>query len=321
MPPDPLNRIPAINMSQADQCHRRRSTPWRRRAAVLLASLVALPSGRACDTWVAVGGATADGSVILAKNSDRGPLEAQPFQFVPRLPHSEKEVRCTHISIPQVKETYAHMGSRLWWTFGYEMGLNEWGVAIGNEGIFTKEPYNETGLLGMDLIRLALERGRTAHEAMHVIIDLIERHGQGGNCVDRATTGRDSNYHNSFILADLQDAWVLETAGRYWVAKKVTSIWAISNTPSIDSDFDESHPELINHAIARGWCRSAKDFSFARAYTDFSLRNQGGAQIRANANYCLLQARQGQLTVADMIRINRSHNEGTIAAPRWAPNE
>jgi len=275
----------------------------------------------ACDTWVAVGNSTRDGSVILAKNSDRRSTEVQPFQYVPRTKHSENQVKCTHISIPQVKETFAHMGSRIWWIFGYEMGLNEFGVAIGNEAAHTKEPKAETGLLGMDLIRLALERGKTAYEAMHIIIDLIAKHGQGGNCANKETTGRYYTYHNSFIIADANCAWVLETAGKYWVAKKVKDVWAISNLPSIESEFDEAHPELISHAVEMGWCRSEKDFNYARSYTDFSFRNMGNAQIRVNSNLACLKKRQGDITVEDMMKISRGHHEGTIVAPRWTPNE
>lgn len=45
-------------------------------------------SGFPCDTWVAVRDATSDGSVILAKNSDRPPMEAQPLVHMPRANHS-----------------------------------------------------------------------------------------------------------------------------------------------------------------------------------------------------------------------------------------
>jgi len=276
---------------------------------------------QACDTWVAVGNSTRDGSVILAKNSDRPSTEVQPFQYVPRTKHPEEKVKCTHITIPQVKETYANMGSHIWWIFGYEMGVNEWGVAIGNEAAHTKEPKAETGLLGMDLIRLALERGKTAYEAMHIIIDLIGKYGQGGNCVHKETDGRYYTYHNAFIIADPNCAWVLETAGKYWVAKKVRDVWAISNLPSIESDFDEAHPELISHAVKMGWCKSEKDFNYARAYADFPSRNFGNAQIRANSNLTRLKNRRPNITVEDMFEICRNHHEGTIIAPRWTPNE
>ena len=64
----------------------------------------------------------------------------------------------------------------------------------------------------MDLLRLGLERGKTAYEAMHVMIDLLEEYGQSGDCEHAGEWGK-ANYHNSYILADPQEAWVLETAG------------------------------------------------------------------------------------------------------------
>src|SRR5512134_1706496 len=132
-----------------------------------------------CDTWVALPDATSDGSVILAKNSDRPSMEAQVLVHMPRANHPAGEkVKCTYIEIPQVAVTYEHIGSKIWWSFGYEHGMNEHGVAIGNEAVWSKEPYQwNDGLLGMDLLRLALERGKTAHEAMRVITSLLEKYG------------------------------------------------------------------------------------------------------------------------------------------------
>jgi dipeptidase len=64
----------------------------------------------------------------------------------------------------------------------------------------------------MDLIRLALERADTARGALDVITDLLATHGQGGVC---DLYYPKANYHNSFIIADPDAAWVLETADRY----------------------------------------------------------------------------------------------------------
>ena len=165
-----------------------------------------------CDTLVAVGEATADGSVILAKNSDREPNEAHVLTHVPHAHHEPgAAVRCTYIEIPQVAETYAVLLSRPFWLWGGEMGVNECGVAIGNEAVFTREPHDKTpGLLGMDFIRLALERAGTARAALDVIIDLLAVHGQGGDCGFQHPL----YYHNSFLIADPREAWVLETAMR-----------------------------------------------------------------------------------------------------------
>ncbi len=96
---------------------------------------------QSCDTWVALGNSTKDGSVIMGKNSDRPSVEAQPLVYHPRQNHGMgNKVMCTHIEIPQVEETFAHIGSKIWWTFGYEHGLNEWGVTIGNEAEGSKVP-------------------------------------------------------------------------------------------------------------------------------------------------------------------------------------
>ena len=286
----------------------------------------ALVSARACDTWVALADSTADHSVILAKNSDRPPMEAQVLVQFPRERHAPGEmVHCTYIDIPQVAETYEHLGSKLWWAFGYEEGMNEYGVAIGNEAVFSKEPLQwGNGLLGMDLLRLGLERGKTAYEAMHVMIDLLAKYGQSGDCEHAGEWGK-ANYHNSYILADPREAWVLETAGRYWAAKRLTrGVYSISNIYSIEKEWDEAHPRLVEHAIEMGWAKTPQDFNFARAYGDYWRKDSaraGSMQIRRNMTLSCLRRDAGQVTPASMMKIARSHLEGTIVEPRWAAPE
>ncbi len=67
-------------------------------------------------------------------------------------------VQCTYISIPQVAATHAVVLSKPSWIWGAEMGANEHGVVIGNEALFTRVQCEGKALLGMDLVRLALER-------------------------------------------------------------------------------------------------------------------------------------------------------------------
>jgi len=114
-----------------------------------------------CDTWVALPDATADASVIVAKNSDRPSMEAQVLVHMPRANHPNGEkVKCTYVEIPQTQVTYEHIGSKLWWAFGYEQGMNEHGVVIGNEAEWSRKPYQwGDGLLGMDLLRLGWRIG------------------------------------------------------------------------------------------------------------------------------------------------------------------
>ena len=66
--------------------------------------------------------------------------------------------------------------------------------------------------------RLGLERGGSAREALEVITALLEQHGQGGSCKEEPIP---FVYHNTFLLADRHEAWVLETAGRYWAAQRI----------------------------------------------------------------------------------------------------
>ena len=69
--------------------------------------------------------------------------------------------------------------------------------------------------------RLGLERAKTAREALDVITGLLSAHGQGGNTCEDHNFGQ-WTYHNSYIIVDPQEAWLLDTAGKLWAAKKVT---------------------------------------------------------------------------------------------------
>lgn len=258
-----------------------------------------------CDTMVALGNSTKDGSVIFAKNSDRQPNEPHLLIRIPRQRYPKgAQVKCTYITIDQVEETYDVLLLKPSWMWGAEMGANEFGLNIGNEAVFTKVKQGQPSLLGMDMVRLALERCRTSTEAVELIIELLAKYGQGGNC------GYEKKfvYHNSFLIADRTSAWVLETAGPFWAAERVKDVRAISNRLSIGRNFDRAHPQLIDYAVSQGWCKSRDDFHFANCYSNQLITRFSGAASREQICVSNLQEHKGQITVETMMEILRSHH-------------
>ena len=255
-----------------------------------------------CDTLVALPDATAEGVTLFAKNSDRHPLEAQAVEIVDAAEHAPgSAVRCTYLTIPQARRTRRALLSRPFWMWGAEMGVNEDGVAIGNEAIFTREPHTRgPALTGMDLVRLGLERASSAEEALEVIVALLEKHGQGGDCGYRG----ELRYHNSFLIADRRDAWVLETAGRWWVAERVRGVRSLSNAPTVAGAGERRADGLEAHARRR-WGAGSLDFASDaadRLYTTFAA---GRARCARSMGY--LRAREGELREEMLMGLLRSH--------------
>lgn len=258
-----------------------------------------------CDTVVVLGNATADGVAIFGKNSDRHPNEAHEIVRIPRARHApESMVKCTYIEIPQVAQTYEVLLSKPFWMWGGEMGSNEFGVTIGNEAVFTRVRYNkQPGLLGMDLLRLALERGKTAREALNVITLLLEQYGQGGN----AGYARPFYYHNSFIIADPHEAWLLETVDHHWAAMRIKDIRTISNGLTIHHDWDMLSPDVVSFALDRRLMRRYEDFDFAETFNDPIMTRLSNCNERQCRTTDLLTARKGKITVQTVMSALRDH--------------
>ena len=251
-----------------------------------------------CDTI----GLRSPGRAFFAKNSDRSPNEPQVAEFFPAADHpSDAMLETTYLSIKQTGHTHALLLSRPTWLWGGEMGVNEFGVCIGNEAVFTKGKYAKIGLTGMDLLRLGLERGSSAPEARDVIIRLLEEHGQGGNCgFDHAFF-----YDNSFLIMDREHLFVLETAGREWVYKQIDRA-NISNRLSIGNDGD---------AYRGGVPFDFKKKHLEPLYSHFS----GSAHRLQQTGECLATIRD----VSDLKRSLRIHRadvddplkQGSVASP------
>ena len=270
-----------------------------------------------CDTFVALKNATVDGSVIFGKNSDRDPNEAQELILIPHAVHPDgSEVQCTYISIPQVRETNAVLLSKPFWIWGAEMGANEQGVVIGNEAVFTKVPYDkEPGLIGMDFLRLALERASTADEALDVMIELLEKYGQGGNHGYLHSI----YYHNSCLIVDPETAWVFETAGKHWAAERVTDVRSISNIITIGNHWDRASDDLVSFAVSKGWCKDEADFDFGQNYSDFLYSTFAAGRHRFCQTRDSLKANIGKIDVPFAMRLLRDH--GPEAGEDWQPGK
>ena len=212
------------------------------------------------------------------------------------------QAQCTHISIPQVAETYGVMGHSPGWVWGLEHGVNEHAVAIGNHSVFSREPLEaEPGLIGMDLVRLGLERGRDAREALEVIATLIEQHGQAGSA--RRPDG--PGYHNAFLLADPGQAWQMETSGRRWGARRV-DLALQTNHLSMRSNWSIGSRDLESFARLQGWWSGRERLDLAAAYRDPTVAG-GLSEGRADRGARLLESSRGQHDVSTLVGVLRDH--------------
>ncbi|XP_069695187.1 secernin-2 [Periplaneta americana] len=263
-----------------------------------------------CDTFVVLPPLTAHGGVIFGKNSDRPNGEVQELIYQPTQQHAAGDkLQCTFIEVDQVEATQAVILSKPAWMWGAEMGANSSGVVIGNEAVWTRlggPSDNDEKLLGMDLVRLGLERAETAEQAVNVITKLLERYGQGGPCSD---TIPDFTYHNSFLIADPKEAWVLETAGKVWAAERITAgCRNISNSLSIGTNIDRSSADLKEVAQKHGLWDGQGEFNFASVYGE----NKGSASDRETCGRNLLKtlSADNSFDVSSMFQVLRDEDSG-----------
>jgi len=177
---------------------------------------------------------------LFAKNSDRPVHEVQLIEtFGARSPGGSIATQYLEI---EDRGASVVLGSRPAWLWGFEHGLNEHRVAIGNERVFTADDAAaaEPALIGMDLVRLGLERSRTADDALDVVTGLLDEHGQGGI----ADATNDEAYFSSFLIADPTAAWVIETSGRSWAAKPADTGAAISNRIALGTDWTRASADV-----------------------------------------------------------------------------
>ncbi|KAM3607426.1 uncharacterized protein V6R79_007703 [Siganus canaliculatus] len=263
-----------------------------------------------CDTFVALPPSTVGQRIIFGKNSDRPCDEVQEVVYFPAMDYNAGDkVECTYIEIEQVAHTHAVVLSKPAWLWGAEMGANEHQVCIGNEAVWGRESADgDEALLGMDLVRLGLERAGTAEKAVDVITELLEKYGQGGTCMEDESS---FTYHNSFLISDRVEAWLLETSGKYWAAEKVTEGYRnISNQYGITTKIDKEHPEMREYARQQGWWDGETQFNFATAYSFMTTARIEAAGSRYCEGKMLLKKNNGHITAETMMDILRDKDSG-----------
>lgn len=238
----------------------------------------------------------------FAKNSDRD-LQERQIIYLSQDPARELRNRPYELELEkyrqpflrlksifcEYKHPYTAFISRPTWIWGAEMGVNQYGLAIGNEAIFSRERVPEDGLLGMDILRLALHNCQKAIEAVDFITKLIELHGQGGDGGFKSSL----KYFNSFLVKDFTEAYIIETSAKKWAVRKVKSKAAISNKYSIENDYTSTN--LKN-----------TDINFRKEYENKIMSFfTKGAQRK---DYVLAQLESQDLDLFSLIELLRSHN-------------
>src|SRR3954451_7708464 len=245
---------------------------------------------------------------LFAKSSDRPPGEPQVTQELEaRRPATVVRTQYLELDDPGA---VAVLGSRPTWLWGLEHGVNEHRVAIGNEQLWTVDnPADQPeALTGMDLVRLGLERGRTAEEALEVVTDLLDRLGQGG--IGDRDEGK--AYFSSFLFADPTAAWVLETSARSWAAREVgrdEGGVALSNRISLSTDFTRASSDVAAAGDFDRWRRQTSP----TAHADKRLAVTGpAARTVARSNDPTTGAR-------DLVAVLRHHGDRAWGAPGSGP--
>ena len=242
----------------------------------------------ACTNFIVGKGASADGSVICTYNADDYGM-FQSLCHYPAAKHAPGEMRRVvdwdtnkyHGDIPEAAETYNVIGN-----------INEYQVTIGETTYGGREEMvDSTGILDYgSLIYIALQRSKTAREAISVMTTLVETYGYNSE-------------GETFTICDPNEAWIMEMMGMgpgsksaVWVALRIPddAICAHANQSRI-TKFDMKDKKnvlfsknVVKYAKKMGWFSGKDaDFSWNEAYAkpDFSGRRYCEARVWSFFNH------------------------------------
>lgn len=301
--------------------------------ALLLTAFVM--QGWACTNLIVGKNASADGSVIVSYSADSYGM----FGFLCHYPAATYPAGAMRDiyewdtgkflgQIKEAKQTYNVVGN-----------INEFQVTIA-ETTFGGRPELVDTTAIMDygsLIYVALQRSRTAKEAIKIMTSLVKEYGYYSS-------------GESFTIADPNEAWIMEMIGKgpgvkgaVWVAVRIPDdcIAAHANQSRIhkfdmsDKDNCLYSPDVISFAREKGYFSGAnKDFSFADAYCPLDFSGLRACEARVWSYYNMFSKATGQaylpyvqgeskepmplyvkpdrkLSVRDIQQAMRDHYEGT----------
>jgi dipeptidase len=225
--------------------------------------------------------ASVDGSVMISYSADShtlyGELYRWPAATWPKgsmLDVTEWDTGKPLGKIPQAEQTYSVVGN-----------MNEFQVAITESTWGGRaELKDSTGIIDYgSLIYIALQRSKTAREAIHVMAGLVKEHG----------------YHSSgetFSIADKNEAWMMELIGKgvgnkgaVWVAIRIpdnciaahANQARIQQIPFKDKENCLYSPDVVSFAREKGYFSGKdEDFSFAKAYNPYDFGGLRGCEAR-----------------------------------------
>lgn len=278
-----------------------------KRNLILFAMLIVGTYAMACTNFIVGRNASADGSVFVTYNADSyGAF--MPLYHYPAATHQPGDMRQIHEwdtnkylgEIPEAMETYNVIGNS-----------NEWQVTIGETTFGGREEMaDSTGVIDYgSLIYIALQRSKTAREALQIMTSLVERYGYYSE-------------GETFSVADKDEAWMLEMMGCgpdrkkskervVWVAVRIPddAIAAHANQSRITKFLDGRYVQVkvkdllkkypvngkkpvpnlmvcsdnvVSYARTMGWYEGKDaDFSYNAAYAapDFSGRRYCEARV------------------------------------------
>ena len=243
----------------------------------------------ACTNVLVTKGASTDGSTMISYAADSHQLYGELY-YAPAAVWNEGDMRQINEwdtgkflgYIPQVARTYQRVGN-----------MNEHQLIIA-ETTYGGRPELEGNNGIMDygsLIYVALERAKTAREAIDIIVDLANTYGYYSS-------------GESFSLADTEEVWVMDLIGKgkdhkgiVWVARRVPDGYIcshanqarISTFPQNDPENCIYAPDVISFAREMGYFSGEdKDFSFCDAYAPLDFSGMRGCEARAWSAFNIL---------------------------------